>query len=271
MTRPPLGERTPLLFWNDDHISKQMLKAHLSFDNDLASRKKTTIVASVDFILSTLKLPLGAKILDIGCGPGLYTEEFARRGFKVTGIDYSQRSLQYAKESAMKQGLPITYLFQDYLTIDFVAEFDLITLIYFDYGALTKTERETLNPKLTRALKQNGHFVFDAYSTQHFQKLQESREATQHPQGGFWSEKKYQLQKDIFLYPEAKTDLTRYIVTKEDEAKTYHIWNTSFDLQDIEKNFSPHGLSLEKSFSDLMGNREIKSTLALFLKKSHSN
>ena len=38
------------------------------------------------------------KILDLGCGPGLYTIRLSAAGYDVTGMDYSRRSIAYAKE-----------------------------------------------------------------------------------------------------------------------------------------------------------------------------
>ncbi len=55
---------------------------------------------------STIGYPL---LFDIGCGPGIYAEKFARQGYYVTGIDFSKRSIDYAKNSALKQGLDISY------------------------------------------------------------------------------------------------------------------------------------------------------------------
>lgn len=54
----------------------------------------------------------------------------------VTGIDFSGRSIGYARRSAQKAGLDIQYICQDYLTLDIGKLFDLSTMIYCDYGAL---------------------------------------------------------------------------------------------------------------------------------------
>jgi len=40
----------------------------------------------------------GAKVLDAGCGPGLYAEELVRRGAVVTAIDASEEQLRIARE-----------------------------------------------------------------------------------------------------------------------------------------------------------------------------
>jgi 2-polyprenyl-6-hydroxyphenyl methylase/3-demethylubiquinone-9 3-methyltransferase len=53
--------------------------------------------------------PAGLRVLDIGCGGGLLTEEFARLGCAVAGVDPSKESLAAARRHAASQGLAIRY------------------------------------------------------------------------------------------------------------------------------------------------------------------
>jgi 2-polyprenyl-6-hydroxyphenyl methylase/3-demethylubiquinone-9 3-methyltransferase len=54
--------------------------------------------------------PHGRKILDVGCGGGILTEEFARLGCNVTGIDPSERSIEVARVHARQEDLAIDYV-----------------------------------------------------------------------------------------------------------------------------------------------------------------
>lgn len=91
LLKPKLYEKTQEKFWNDPHISRGMLEEHLNPNTDAASRKPETIDLSVEWIYSLL--PRGAKLLDIGCGPGLYASRFSDHGLCVTGLDFSERSI----------------------------------------------------------------------------------------------------------------------------------------------------------------------------------
>ncbi|EOS51741.1 hypothetical protein C809_01201 [Lachnospiraceae bacterium MD335] len=94
--KPPLYAKTEIPFWDDEHISLQMLNAHLNPNYDGASRKLEFIEKSVDWISKILPSENYPSVLDIGCGPGLYTERYAKKGYRVVGVDFSHRSINYA-------------------------------------------------------------------------------------------------------------------------------------------------------------------------------
>ncbi len=51
----------------------------------------------------------GKKVLDLGCGEGFNARMMARRGAKVTGIDFAEKMLALAKDSEKKDKLGIKY------------------------------------------------------------------------------------------------------------------------------------------------------------------
>lgn len=87
--------------WTDEHKSAQMLSSHLNGAIDVASRNMGFINRSAEWIASRLNICQGTAVAEFGYGPGLYTLCLARRGANVTGIDFSARSIAYAKESAV--------------------------------------------------------------------------------------------------------------------------------------------------------------------------
>ena len=89
------GEKIP---WNEPGFSRRMLQEHLSQQHDLASRRAVTIRKHVDWIQRAV-LPGGpSRILDLGCGPGLYASRLAKLGHDCTGVDFSPASIEYARE-----------------------------------------------------------------------------------------------------------------------------------------------------------------------------
>lgn len=81
-------------------------------------------------------------LLNFGCGSGLYAEEFYRHGFTVTGVDLSRRSITYAKKQAKDKNHSICDRCQDYFEFETEENFDIITLIYCDFGVLSDVLRE---------------------------------------------------------------------------------------------------------------------------------
>jgi SAM-dependent methyltransferase len=63
---------------------------------------KTNTKAEVDQILKQMNLPTGARILDLACGQGRHSIELAKRGFQVTGLDYSPLLLTKARSMSKK-------------------------------------------------------------------------------------------------------------------------------------------------------------------------
>ncbi len=55
---------------------------------------------------------LQARVLDVGCGSGIFAESLARAGGKVVGIDQSRRTLEVARQHAAKGRLSIDYRHQ---------------------------------------------------------------------------------------------------------------------------------------------------------------
>ncbi|MFL5938178.1 MAG: SAM-dependent methyltransferase [Gaiellaceae bacterium] len=117
----------------------------------------------VDFVLERLELEPRARVLDVACGHGRHSLELARRGFRVTGVDLSPRSIELAREAAASEGLDATFVERDARELDFDAEFDasinLFTSVlgYFDEEA----ENRRVVEAVARALRPGGSFLVD--------------------------------------------------------------------------------------------------------------
>lgn len=59
----------------------------------------------------------------------------------MTGIDFSERSIRYARELALRQGQLVEHVHADYLDFETDERFDLITMITCDYCALSREQR----------------------------------------------------------------------------------------------------------------------------------
>ncbi|MEK3791769.1 class I SAM-dependent methyltransferase [Paenibacillus sp. FSL R7-0204] len=245
--QPALWQRSVEPFWNDGHISKQMLEAHLNPDWEAASRRHSDIDCSVKW-LSRL-IPPGSRILDLGCGPGLYTKRLSEQGYNVTGLDFSRRSIAYAQEHDTRS----RYIYQNYLELNYTEAFDSITLIYCDYGALTLSERNTLLSKVYRALKPGGLFIFDVFTQKTNWSKQDSTSWRVYPDGGFWNAEPHVCLEASYFFEGHTVEARQTVILTDYELHHYLIWNTVFTQVTLAEEVLPWGFQLDSVYDDSCG------------------
>ena len=79
----------------------------------------------LEYISSRLEIK-NKKILDIGCGGGILSEELSKMGAKVTGIDSSKKSISIAKKHGKEKNLDIEYIDGSILDISNLGKYDCI-------------------------------------------------------------------------------------------------------------------------------------------------
>jgi len=253
--RPPLFAPHEALFWNDPHISQQMLVAHLDPDTDAASRRPETIEVTVNWLVQTLALQPGDALLDLGCGPGLYTGRLAKRGLRLTGVDFSPNSLAYARARAREEGLDIEYVQRNYLELDFENRFDAAVLIYFDFAVLSDPDRDEVLRRARRALKPGGAFVFDV-PTGHWPRPADGQQAWTVSPGGFWKPRPYLELTQYYAYPEAAAHVRQVLIIEESgEVSRYRIWDRSYSPESVTRALEAQGFRVEGLWEDLRGHR----------------
>jgi SAM-dependent methyltransferase len=241
------------LFWDDPHISSQMLQAHLNPEIDAASRKPATIDRSVKWMMETLGLEAGDSILDLGCGPGLYASRFARAGLQVTGMDYSRRSIDYAANYAKENNLNIRYRYQNYLELDDKDQYRTAFLIYGDFCTINPEQRSGLLRSIYSALKPGGAFVLDV-STRECRKKHRVKNGWHAMESGFCKPGPHLLLEDSFDYPEQSISLDQYIVIEPDaKVSVYRNWFQDYTTEAITDELSQAGFSIESLWGDLTG------------------
>jgi SAM-dependent methyltransferase len=242
-----------ILFWDDPHISSQMLEAHLNPDLDAASRRPETIDRSVKWLIEILGLKSGASLLDLGCGPGLYASRFAQSGFRVTGVDYSRRSIEYATQYAYENNLNIAYRYENYLELSDENLYDAAFLIYGDFCPLNPEQRARLHKNIYRSLKPNGKFVLDV-STREHRKKYGSQNHWYVIESGFWKPSPHLILEEGFDYPEQSLWLDQYTVIEVNgKVSIYRNWFQDYTPETITAELAEGGFSIESLWGDLIG------------------
>ena len=250
--KPTLFEPGEPRFWDDPHISKSMLEAHLDSEHESASRPVKVIDTEVNHILSSGLVKPGEKLLDMGCGPGLYASRLAAKGVKVTGIDISERSLNYASAQASKNNLDITFRRLNFLDLDYTAEFDAAMQIYGEMGVFSDDKRDAIIKKVYAALKPGGRFFFDL--TTPLLKMPASPQNNWYfARSGFWRPIPHLTMEYRFDYPENNVFCNQYIVVDEKKMALYRVWNHNYTPDTITPALEKTGFRVTNFWNNLSG------------------
>jgi SAM-dependent methyltransferase len=253
-SRPaPFQFYTAKELWTNEHTSKKMLEYHLNESLDLSSRNKDFIDRSVKWIVSYFGIDGNTIAADFGCGPGLYTTRLAEKNAHVTGIDFSERSIRYAKETAAQKGLNIDYVCRDYLEFDTEKRYDLITMIMCDFCALSPVQRKKMLDKFYRFLDVGGSVLLDVYSLNAFDRREEASTYEYMQLNGFWSSGNYYGFLNTFKYDEEKVILDKYTIIEEARTQTVYNWLQYFSPEFLRKEFEESGFNIEEYYSDVAG------------------
>jgi len=254
LKRPALFERSPFSLWNDDYISAQMLNAHLAPKSDGASRRHDFIDRSAGWIASLAAPVAGKRLLDLGCGPGLYTERFHKSGFAVYGIDISRRSIEYARTQTSKE---ISYQCGSYIEEKFPDGIDIATMIYCDFGVLSSADRQLILCKTAKCLNPGGIFVFDVFSPFEYSGRKETTSFTR-ASGGFWSPDEYVCFDARIHYPEDRTYLRQVAILTANELRYYNIWEHVFTRRELRTALTKAGFSEVRFYADVAGSADFR-------------
>jgi len=251
--RPALwAEYTAESLWTHPDTASGMLNFHLNPDLDVASRRKSTIDATVRWI--TERFGLDIALCDLGCGPGLYSNGLAEAGLRVTVVDFSRPSLAHARRRATRKSLTARYECANYLDWCPETRFDLVTLIMCDYCALSPAQRRQLLGNIRRYLKPGGHLLLDVYSIEAFAQRTQQCVVEHNQLNHFWAQDDYYAFVSSFVYPQERVSLDRYsLFEASGRERTIYNWLQYFCPVELRRELSDSGFVITEMLSDLTG------------------
>jgi len=238
--------------WTDAHTSKQMLAYHLNEEVDVSSRKGAFIQRSVNWMTEKFSIQ-GKKVADFGCGPGLYSTPLAKTGALVTGIDFSARSISYAKGVAEREGLTIEYVKENYLDYETPQRFDLIIMIMYDFCALSPKQRKGLLVKFYDMLLPGGAMLLDVYSMNAFAQRQEVSSSGLSLLDGFWSAEEYYGFLNTFKYADESLIVDKYTIIEALRTRTIYNWLQYFSPESLQAELEQAGFEEKEILGDVAG------------------
>ena len=202
------GSKIP---WNDPAFSERMLAMHLSQEHDWASRRLHFIEAHAAWIDAHL-LQGPSRILDLGCGPGLYLEALARRGHGGSGIDFGPSSIDHARRRAEERGLDLDYRLADVREGGFGTGYDLAMMIFGELNVFRPEEAGGILRRAAAALKLGGRILCEVHTFDEVKRQGEALPCWHSVETGLFSEKPHLWLEEHAWHETARAAVTRYLI-----------------------------------------------------------
>jgi len=145
----------------------------------------------VDGILSLANPAPTAHVLDLCCGMGRHSLEFARRGFRVTGVDKIAAFLDQARQQTHDEGLAVEFVQQDMRAFQWPDHFDLALNLNTSFGYFEDPADDLLVLRNIHAsLVSGGRLVLQTIGTEVLKRIYQERDWTE-IEGSFFLQERH--------------------------------------------------------------------------------
>ncbi len=231
-----------------------MLREHLSQEHDRASRRLETIDRQVVWIHETALGASAGRLLDLGCGPGLYTARLARLGHRCVGIDISPAAVAHARAEAEREGIDCEYRLQDLRAGGFGASFDAALLISGELNTFPPGEALHLLTGTRRALARGGVLVLEVHSERFVRSLGEARTSWYTASRGVFSDQPHLCLRKCFWDAERSAAIERFTIVDAAGRLAVHLCTTqAYSEAGYSSLLSSAGFAREERHASLSG------------------
>ncbi|MYE55253.1 MAG: class I SAM-dependent methyltransferase [Chloroflexi bacterium] len=210
------GDNIP---WNEPGFSRRMLREHLSQSHDLASRRSEKIDAHVDWIHHEVLDSHPTRILDLACGPGLYSSRLAWLGHRCVGIDFSPASIEYARDQAGKERLDCDYIHADVRSAEYGSNFGLAMLIFGEFNVFNPADAARILRKAHDALSESGVLLLEAHTCEAIREFGLRPASWYSAESGLFSDLPHLCLQENFWDAESETVTRRYFIVDASTGK----------------------------------------------------
>jgi SAM-dependent methyltransferase len=131
-------------------------------DYDSATQTNNGIKKVISDIIQSGSIPKPpAKLIDIGCGEGLWSMAWAQKGYDVSGIDISEAAIEKAMQLTLKKKLSINFFCDDVMELKTVMDesFDLAFESYCFQHIIYDRDRKRCFRRISRILKPEAFLI----------------------------------------------------------------------------------------------------------------
>lgn len=210
--KPPVAwQGTSKIPWHEPAFSARMLREHLDQSHSRASRPLPVIQRQVEFLETRLPSGGPGRILDLGCGPGLYCKAFAERGHDCTGIDFGPASIEYARS----QDNQSKYVLGDVRAAACGNGYDLVMMTFGEFNAFSPNDALALINKMRDAAWPGGTVVLEVHAEQAIRNIGTAAPSWQALTQSVFTDEPHIWLAEYFWHEDALTAITRHFVLSE--------------------------------------------------------
>jgi SAM-dependent methyltransferase len=244
--------------WEEPGFSRRMLVQHLSQATDGASRRAETIDKHIEFIKRVGLQKPASRVLDLGCGPGLYTQRLAEQGHDCLGIDLGPASIEYAVTQAAGIADRCRYICGDLMETDFGAGYDLITFLFGDFNPFPREQALDILRRCREALAPGGRVLLEVHTFEVIRERGKQAPRWSAVESGLFSERPHlRLEQNFWLEESAHAVGRHWIVNAATGETTKYGWTMrAYTDAEYEGLLAEAGLKLIARYANLTGTEE---------------
>ncbi|MGD8564177.1 MAG: class I SAM-dependent methyltransferase [Desulfarculaceae bacterium] len=221
--------------WHEPGFSRRMLREHLSQEHDLASRRQEVITGQAAWIAERFLGQGKCRILDLGCGPGLYAPHLTQAGHAYYGIDFSPASIEHARHNFAGKG-QCEFVLGDVCRADYGQDYDLAMMLFGEINVFSPDECTRILAKAHEALTPSGRLFLEAHTPEAVRELG-CGSSWYKSSGGLFSEQPHVCLTENHWYQDQAVALQIFHVVDLASGKmqTYRSTNQAYNQQEYQR------------------------------------
>ena len=202
------------------------------------------------------------RVLDLGCGPGLYTSRLARLGHHCTGLDISPAAIAFAKTEAEAAKLDCNYELVDLRTAVLGQGFDAVLMLFGEFNTLPPGDAESLLCRIESALSPSGRLLLELQFHHYVRALGEEDSSWSIRSSGAFADLPHLVLRESLWQADVEATAERYIVfTDESGPEIYSQSTRAYSDEELDAMVERSGLAITGRYESLTGGFETEAEL----------
>lgn len=189
----------------------------------------------------------GSSVLDVGCGTGRHSIEFARLGFRVTGVDMNADYIAICRERTAQMGLKADFHVADSRAMELSVRADLAISLWSSFGYYGESGDLQVLRRVAEHTVRGGHFVLDVENRDYIVKYFVPEEWHESEQGLVLEKRRLDVT--------CGTVSTRRIVSSGGERREYHRVLRMYTVGELTAMLETAELKPQRWYGDYDGSR----------------